>query len=107
MLVPKNSQIASTSFKNQLKSNFSQFETTSVLMVSMTLTDYCGSNSSSTTSNIGSTTVLTSIARTWVHYAIDTRNSHSPKIAYQSLQMVAEPSFISELVKKLLVAGSG
>jgi hypothetical protein len=104
MLVPKNSQIGSTSFKTQLKFNFSQFKTTSVLMVSMTLADYCGSSSSSTTSNFVSTTALTSIARTWAHCAIDTRNSHSPppKIAYQSLQMVAEPSFFSEFVKKIV-----
>jgi hypothetical protein len=104
LLEPNNSQIVSTSFKTQLKSNFSQFKTTSVPMVSMTLADYCGSSSSSITSNLVPTAALTSIARTWAHCAIDTSNSYSltPKIAYQSLQMVVEPSFFSELVKKIV-----
>ena len=104
LLEPNNSQIVSTSFKTQLKSNFSQFKTTSVPMVSMTLADYRGSSSGSITSNIVSTTALTSIARTWAHCAIDTSNSYSlpPKIAYQPLQMVVEPSFFSELVKKIV-----
>jgi hypothetical protein len=104
LLEPNNSQIVSTSFKTQLKSNFSQFKTTSVPMVSMTLADYRGSSSGSITSNLVSTAALTSIARTWAHCAIDTSNSYSlpPKIAYQSLQMVVEPSFFSELVKKIV-----
>ncbi|MFT5550567.1 MAG: hypothetical protein ACI9CO_002501, partial [Candidatus Azotimanducaceae bacterium] len=67
LLEPNNSQIVSTSFKTQLKSNFSQFKTTSVPMVSMTLADYRGSSSSSITSNLVSTAALTSIARTWAH----------------------------------------
>jgi hypothetical protein len=108
LLEPNKSQIVSTSFKTQLKSNFSQFKTTSVPMVSMTLADYRGSSSSSITSNLVSTAALTSIARTWAHCAIDTSNSYSPppppppKIAYQSLQKVVEPSSFSELVKKIV-----
>ena len=106
LLEPNNSQIVSTSFKTQLKSNYSQFKTTSVPMVSMTLADYRGSSSSSITGNLVSTAALTSIARTWAHCAIDTSNSYSPppppKIAYQSLQMVVEPSSFSELVKKIV-----
>ena len=100
----KNSQIASTSFKTQLKFNFSQFKTTSVLMASMTLADYCGCSSSTTTSNLVPTAALTSIARTWAHCAVDTRNSYSPspKIVHQSFQVVAELSFFSELVKKIV-----
>jgi hypothetical protein len=72
LLESNGSQIVSTSFKTLCKSNFSQFKTVSVLMVSMTLVA-CGSSSSST----GGTLASTSIAGTWASCAIDVNGSDS------------------------------